>query len=67
MFARDVTVDQGAVWNLAANRVTFRRTGVAGIVIARHVDGDMRVLLDWRGAIAFGAVVGVVLGILRRR
>jgi len=27
----------------------------------------VRPLLDWRGALAFGAALGVVLGILRRR
>ncbi len=67
MFARDVTLDQGAVWSLAAGRVTFRRSGFAGVVIARRVDGDVRVLMDWRGAIAFGAVVGLLMGLLRRR
>jgi N-dimethylarginine dimethylaminohydrolase len=36
MFAREVTVDQGAVWSLAAGRVTFRRSGFAGVVIARR-------------------------------
>jgi hypothetical protein len=67
MFARDVTLDQGAVWNLAAGRVTFRRSGFAGIVIARQVDGEVRALLDWRGALAFGAVVGLLVAIVRRR
>ena len=67
MFAREVTVDQGAVWSLAAGRVTFRRSGFAGVVIARQVDGDVRVLMDWRGAIAFGAVTGLLVGLLRRR
>jgi tRNA-dihydrouridine synthase len=62
-----VTVDQGAVWNLAAAKVTFQRTGFAGIVIARKVEGDLKVLLDWRGALAFGAVAGLLVGLLRRR
>ena len=67
MFARDVTVDQGAVWNLAAGRVTFQRQGFAGIVIAGRVDGEVRAILDWRGAIAMGAVAGILVGLLRRR
>jgi len=67
MFARDVSVDQGAVWNLAAGRVTFQRQGFAGIVVAGRVDGEVRAILDWRGAIAFGAVAGILIGLLRRR
>ena len=67
MFARDVTIDQGAVWNLAAARVTFRRQGFAGVVIARQVDGDVRTLMDWRGALALGVVVGLLAAVFRRR
>ena len=36
MFARDVTPTK-LVWSLAAGRVTFRRSGFAGVVIARRV------------------------------
>jgi hypothetical protein len=36
-------------------------------MIARHVEGDVRTLLDWRGAIAFGAAFGVVVSFFRRR
>jgi len=67
MLARDVTFEQGGVWNLAAARVTFRRPSLAGIVIAARVDGEVRTILDWRGAIAFGAVAGILIGVLRRR
>jgi hypothetical protein len=31
------------------------------------VEGDVRVLLDWRGALAFGAVVATALALFRRR
>jgi hypothetical protein len=47
--------------------VTFERSGFAGVVIARHVDGNVRTLVDWRGALALAGVVGVVLAIVRRR
>ncbi|MFL5675048.1 MAG: hypothetical protein ACJ779_08580 [Chloroflexota bacterium] len=67
MFAKDVQVDQGAVWSLAAGRVTFKRRGFAGVVIAGRVDGDVRTLLDWRGALAVGGVAAVLLAIARRR
>jgi hypothetical protein len=36
------------------------------VLIARRVSGDVRVLVDWRGAIAFGAVAGIIGGVLAR-
>ena len=35
-------------------------------LVARRVSGEMRVLFDWRGALAFGAAAGVVLAALSR-
>jgi hypothetical protein len=35
------------------------------VLIAQRVDGDVRALLDWRGAIALGAAFGLVAGIVR--
>jgi hypothetical protein len=67
MLARDVSVEQGAIWNLAAGRVTFQRQGFAGIVVAGRVDGNVKAVLDWRGALAFGAAFGLLWGILRNR
>jgi len=67
LLARDVRIEQGGVWNLAAGRVTFERPSLAGIVIAAKVDGDVRPILDWRGAIALGTVAGLLVGVLRRR
>jgi hypothetical protein len=37
-----------------------------GILLARRVVGDVKVILDWRGALAFGAAAGLVGGIIRR-
>ena len=67
MFARDVRVDQGGVWNLAAGKVTFERRGFAGVVLAGKVDGEVKTLLDWRGALAVGGIAVLILAILRRR
>ena len=67
LFARDVRIDQGAVWNLAAGRVTFERSSIAGVIIAGRVDGNVKPLLDWRGALALAGVVGLVVAIVRRR
>lgn len=37
------------------------------VLIARTVTGDVRPLLDWRAAAAFGAAFGLALRLLRRR
>lgn len=65
--ARDVRIEQGGAQAVLANRVAFARSSGALIVVARNVEGEIRALLDWRGAIAFGAAFGAVVGLLRRR
>jgi hypothetical protein len=61
----DATVDQSLVNTLIADRVTFRQPSAVVLLIARQVDGSVRPLLDWRGALAAGAVAGLVMGLLR--
>jgi hypothetical protein len=67
VLAREARVEQTAVGTMAAMHVTIERTTAVGILIARQVDGSVRPLLDWRGALALGAGLGLLLGILRRR
>ncbi len=63
---QDVTIDQSLVNTLIADRVTIRQPSAVLVLIARQVDGTVRPLLDWRGAIVAGVVAGVVMGLLRR-
>jgi hypothetical protein len=67
ILARDVTIEQAGVRTIVANNVKVERTTGVFVMIARHVEGDVRTILDWRGAIAFGAAFGVVLSLFRRR
>lgn len=67
VLARDVHVEQGIVGTVVANHVTVDRPSLVGLVLARNVHGEVRAILDWRGALAFGAVAGLLLGLLRRR
>lgn len=64
--ARTVAVEQSFVRTLVAGEVKVERATGIGILVARRVVGDVRVLLDWRGALAFGAAAGFVAGLVRR-
>lgn len=67
VLAREARVEQAVVRTLVANEVTVERTTGVLVLIARRVEGDVRTVLDWRGALAFGAAFGALVGLLRRR
>jgi hypothetical protein len=60
-------VEQSVVRTLVAQQVEFHKPSAVLVLIAQRVSGDVRVLLDWRGALAFGAAFGAVAGLLGRR
>jgi hypothetical protein len=64
---REARLEQTAVAGMAAVDVTLERATAVGILIAGRVNGSVRPVLDWRGALAFGAAFGLVVGLLRRR
>ena len=64
--ARDVRIEQGGARTILAGRATFGQNSGAFMVIAGRVDGTIRTVLDWRGALAFGAAFGLVVGLVRR-
>lgn len=65
--AKEVRVDQGLVGTAIAGRVSFERPSPVFLLIAGRTDGPVKAMFDWRGALAFGALFGLVVGILRRR
>jgi len=65
--AQDVRVDQGLIGTAFAGRVTFERPSGVFLLLAGKTEGPVKALLDWRGALAFGAAMGVIVGLLRRR
>jgi len=64
ILTQQATVDQAVVRTLVAQQVEFRKPSGVLILIAQRVSGDVRVLLDWRGALAFGAAFGVLAALV---
>ena len=63
--ARQATIEQGLVRTLIAQHVTINRpTGVL-VMIAQRVSGDVRPVLDWRGALVAGVGFALVTALLR--
>lgn len=67
VLARDVHIEQGAARTVIASRAVLERNVGVFMLIAGRVEGNVRTILDWRGAIAFGAAFGLVAGLIRRR
>ena len=67
LIAQEAHVDQSLVGTALAGRMTFERPSAIFLLVAGKVEGPVHAMLDWRGAIAFGAVFGLVVGLIRRR
>jgi hypothetical protein len=64
--AREAHFEQSAAQTVIAQNVRMERGSNAFLVIAQRVDGEVRAILDWRAAVAFGVAIGVVLSLFRR-
>jgi hypothetical protein len=67
ILAREVRIEQGGARTIIASHATFQQTSGTIMLIAGRVDGNVRTILDWRGAAIFGVVFGLVAGLVRRR
>jgi hypothetical protein len=67
VIAQDVRIDQGLVGTAFAGRVTFEQPAGVFLLLAGRTEGPVKALMDWRGALAFGAAFGLLVGLLRRR
>jgi hypothetical protein len=67
VLAQEVRIEQSVVRTLLAQDVTFGRPSAVVFMLAQRVSGEVRVLLDWRGALAFGAAFGMIAGLFGRR
>jgi hypothetical protein len=63
--SRDAYVEQSFVRTLIAQRVIIQRPSGVLVMIAQHVSGEVRPVVDWKGALAAGAAIGVGLAVSR--
>jgi hypothetical protein len=62
-----LTLGSGAsAFAVVADKATVEEGSNAFLVISRSFSGDTKPTIDWRGAMAFGAGLGLVISILRR-
>jgi hypothetical protein len=55
-----VRLEQSVVGAVMGDAVEISAGSVALLVVAGEVHGDVRPVIDWRGALAFGAALGLV-------
>ena len=67
VLAGEARLEQTAVRTLMARDVVVERPSLVGFLFARRVSGDVRVLFDWRGAVVFGVVFGLLARLGRAR
>jgi hypothetical protein len=81
--ARDMSVSMGGVGlastdslrleagasalSVVAQQASVQEGASVFMLLARNVTGDVRPVLDWRAAAAFGVAAGATLSLLRRR
>jgi hypothetical protein len=65
VLGQEVRVEQSLVRTIVANRVQAGPTTAIAFVLARRVDGNARILFDWRGALALAAVFGALAAAFR--
>ena len=63
--AQNVHVEQSLVRGVFANTVEAGPSTGILFAVARRIDGDAKIMLDWRGALAFGASLGAFLALIR--
>ncbi len=67
ILAREARVEEAFVRTMIAREVVVHRSSAVVFLVAQRVSGDVKVLMDWRGALALGAALGTVTAILGRR
>jgi hypothetical protein len=64
--AREARIEQSFVGRLIAQEARFEKPSAVVFMLAQRVSGDIRVLFDWKSALALGGAIGLVSGLVRR-
>jgi hypothetical protein len=67
ILARDVNIHQGGAVALVAREVNIEGPSGAFLLLAQKVNGNVRTIVDWRGALVIGAGLVAAAGLLRLR
>jgi len=65
VLARNAVIHTGGARTIVAGNVSLEGKSRIFILLARKVEGDVKTILDWRGALALGAGLAVAAGLLR--
>jgi hypothetical protein len=65
LIAREAHVDRVIAQGILAQQVEVTGGALTVFLVAQRVEGSVRTVFDWRGAIAFGAAFGIVAALLR--
>jgi hypothetical protein len=64
VLAQNAHAEQALMQVVVANTMqTGPTTGIL-VAVARRIDGEAKILVDWRGALAFGAALGAFLALI---
>ncbi len=66
IIARAVRVEQSVVGRMIAQEVRVEKPSAVMFLLAQRVSGDIRVLFDWKSALALGGAIGLVSGVVQR-
>lgn len=67
VLAGNVRIGQGGAGSVVAANATFEKGSGTVVLLARRVEGDVRTVLDWRGALVAGAALGIAIALFSRR
>ena len=65
--ARRVLLEQAFARTVVAQEVVVRRPSAIVFLVAQRVQGDVKVLFDWRAGLALGAALALIGRLIRRR
>ncbi|HZM73850.1 MAG TPA: hypothetical protein VFC71_10805 [Candidatus Polarisedimenticolia bacterium] len=66
VIAREAHIENAVIGRVFAQDVRIQRPSAVIFLLAQRVTGEVRVLFDWKSALALGGAIGLVSGLVRR-